>query len=335
MTPSANPVLAELVRGDTVETIHRGAFAVCDAAGRLVLSAGDVARPVFPRSAIKAMQALALFRSGAAERFGLSAEDLAIACASHHGEPAHEAVARHLLAASGCAEADLECGAHPPTNAAAREALRAEGRPPGAIHNNCSGKHAGMLAVAKALGAETAGYSGRDHPVQRLVRDCVEAAAGTAMHEDRCGIDGCSIPTWAAPLETFATGFARMARGQGLDPDLAAAARALLDAATAHPHLIAGTGAFDTDAMEVFEGRLMLKVGAEGVFCGALRDRGLGFALKCDDGSIPAAETMTAALLARIAEPSAAEAAVLSRFSSKTLRNWRGLKVATLRAAAG
>src|SRR5690606_5144836 len=136
---------------------------------------------------------------------------------------------------------DLECGAHQPTNAGAREALRAKGEQPSALHNNCSGKHSGMLSVALSLGVPTAGYVGREHAVQKRVRAAVEAVIGEALSEGRCGTDGCSIPTFAAPLRAFGLGFARMATGTGLSGELAGASRRLFDAATGHPHLVAGT----------------------------------------------------------------------------------------------
>lgn len=328
----ANPVLAEVRRGNWVENRHRGAFCVAGADGVVAAAAGDVAHPVFPRSAIKAMQALAMFRSGAVGAFGLDDEALALACASHIGEPGHIAGVTRFLERVGCSADDLECGAHPPTDAAARRALRQAGEPPSALHNNCSGKHAGMLAVAKALGAPTAGYVERDHPVQLMVRDCVAEVIGTDLTPDRCGTDGCSIPTWAAPLKDFATGFARMAGGTGLPGDLVDPAARILDAATAHPFLIRGTDSLDTDLMAAFEGRLMLKIGAEGVFCGAVRDRGLGFALKIDDGNMKAAEVTVTALLMAIAQPNEGERAALEAKAVQALTNWRGREVGAVSA---
>lgn len=328
----ANQVLVETIRGNWVENRHRGAIAVCDSAGNLVLAMGDVARPVFPRSAIKSMQALALVTSGALQRFSLSDEELALACASHHGEPGHIAGVERFLAHLGLSAGDLECGGHPPTNAAARDALRRTGEQPSALYNNCSGKHSGMLADALAMGVPTTGYIERDHPVQVAVRAAVETVIGTPLSTDRCGTDGCSIPTWAAPLTAFATGFARMATGQGLPPDLAAGARRICDAATAHPELVAGTGHLDTEVMQAFAGRLMQKGGAEGVQCGAIRDLGLGYALKIDDGSMAASHVAVAALLLAVARPSDAERAVLERFARHPIRNVRGTLVGEMRA---
>ena len=328
----ANPVLAETIRGNWVENRHRGAYVVVDAQGRIIASAGDIERAVFPRSAIKSMQALPIFVRRANDRFHHSEEELALACASHHGEAVHVETARGLLTRIGLSADDLECGAHAPTNAAAREALRASGGEPSPLHNNCSGKHSGMLSVALAMGVPTAGYVARDHAVQKAVREAVEAVIGEALTEGKCGTDGCSIPTFAAPLRAFAFGFARMATGVGLPEDIAASAQRLFDAATRHPHLVAGTGHADTLLMAAFKGRLMQKVGAEGVQCGAIRDKGWGYALKCDDGNIPASQAMLAGLLLKLAEPDAEQKAVLDALAQQPIKSVRGAEVGMLRA---
>lgn len=332
---AANPVLARSIRGNWVENQYRGAICVADAEGRVLVSVGDIDRDIFPRSAIKAMQAIALLRSGAVERFGYSAPAIALACASHNGEPAHTELAAAMLAAADLDETALECGIHPPIDPAARKALFAAGGKPGTLHNACSGKHAGMLAVARMLGTEPRGYSRADHPVQIAVRQRVEEILDHPLTEGKCGTDGCSIPTWAAPLRRFAQGFARMATGTGLTPETAAAARTIFDAATRHPFLVGGTGSFDTEIMTAFGDRLMIKFGADGVFCGALRDTGIGFALKCDDGSVPAATAMVASLLLAIADPDAAQKSILQSRARLLLRSWSGQEVGWLEATSG
>lgn len=327
----ANPILAETVRGNWVENRFRGAYAVVDASGKVIASAGDIERAIFPRSAIKSMQALPIFIRGAEDKFHHSDEELALACASHHGEAVHVATANGLLTQMGLSVADLECGAHAPTNPAARDALRAAGEEPSALHNNCSGKHSGMLSVALAMGVPTAGYVGREHAVQKAVRAAVEAVIGEELTEDKCGTDGCSIPTFAAPLRAFAFGFARMATGEGLSPELALAARRLFDAATSHPHLVAGTGHADTLIMAAFKGQVMQKIGAEGVQCGAIRDKGWGYAIKCDDGNPAASQAMLAGLLLKFAEPDAEQKTVLEKFAKQTIKSVRGADVGVLR----
>ena len=231
----ANPVLVEVTRGNRVESRHRGAIAVFDADGRSVFSAGNVDKAIYPRSAVKAIQALALIESGAADAFGYGKRELALAQASHGGEPAHVAIAAAMLHAAGLDEGALECGTQWPSHSATAAALGAAGENPSALHNNCSGKHAGFLAVARHSGFPIEGYVKPDHPVQRLIRDALESLTGAAHHADDCGIDGCSIPTYAVPLTALAVGFASFGSGQGLAPERAAAARRLFDAAVAEP----------------------------------------------------------------------------------------------------
>jgi L-asparaginase II len=168
--------------------------------------------------------------------------------------------------------------------------------------------------------------------VQQEVRRVIEAVIGAPLSLDRCGTDGCSIPTWAAPLAAFARGFARMATGEGLPSDLASGARRVFDAATSRPELVAGTGHFDTEAMTAFGGRLMQKGGAEGVQCGAIRDLGLGYAVKCDDGSMAASQIMVANLLLQLARPDANQRAVIERFARQPIRNVRGVVVGEMRS---
>lgn len=328
----ANPILAEQTRGNFVENRHRGAFVICDASGHIVASGGDIDRPVFPRSAIKSMQALAMLTSGAMDRFAITSEELALACASHTGEDFHVQGVTHFLDHLGMAPEQLECGAHAPTSPAPREALRQRGEAPTVLHNTCSGKHSGMLSVAKALGVSSAGYVEPGHPVQQAVRAAIETVIGEPLTTDRCGTDGCSIPTWAAPLRAFARGFARMATGENLPAELGQAAHRIFDAATTHPELVSGTGMLDTRVMAAFGGRVMQKGGAEAVQCGAIRDTGLGYAIKCDDGRMEASQVMVAELLLAHAEPDADQRAVLEEFSRLTIRNVRKTVVGEMRA---
>ncbi|MDQ0324633.1 L-asparaginase II [Rhodopseudomonas julia] len=301
-----DPILVEVTRGERVESRHRGAFVVCDAQGNMRACAGDVEQGVFPRSAVKALQALPLVETGAAEAYGFGPAELALAQASHGGEPAHVALARTMLERCGLTEAALLCGPQWPSHEESMLHLAASGGVPSPLHNNCSGKHAGMLAVAVGCGFETAGYVEIDHPVQRLVRDALESVTGVAHAVERSGIDGCSLPTYSVPLRALARGFARFGSGVDLAPERAAAAQALFAAATEYPWHVAGTGRFCTLAMQALGGRALVKTGAEGVFCAALPEFGLGVALKVDDGATRASEAVMAEILARLAPECAA-----------------------------
>lgn len=330
----SNPVLVEVWRGALVESRHRGALAVVDADGAIVLALGDVAAPVYPRSAVKPLQALPLIESGAADRFGFGDEELALACASHGGEPAHVAAAARMLARAGLDLGALECGTHWPTHQPSAQALARSGAAPSALHNNCSGKHAGFLCVACAAGVDHRGYVGANHVVQREVRAAIESLTGVGLSQDRCGIDGCAIPTWAVPLAALAHAFARFGRGRGLAPEQARAAARLRDAMAAQPYYVAGTGRFCTEIMTAFGTRVLVKTGAEGVFCGALPEQGPGIALKCDDGGKRAAEVTMAAAIGRFLPVNDDQRAALDAFVRPTLRNWNGMEVGGLRPTA-
>lgn len=330
----ANPVLVEVLRGEHVESRHRGAVAVYDADGRAVLEIGDTERPVFPRSAVKAIQALPLVESGAADAFGFGDRELALACASHNGEVRHVELARAMLAKAGLDEAALECGSHWPYLEAATVELARGAGSPGQLHNNCSGKHAGFLCTCRHVGLAHRGYVEAQHEFQGMLRDTLQQVTGAAHGADNLGIDGCSIPTYAVPLKNLALGFARMATGTGLAPARAGAAQRLMQACMREPFYVAGSGRFETVLMEKTSERIFLKIGAEGVYCAAVPELGLGIALKCDDGAGRAAEAMVAAVLARLLREDAALSAQLDALANQPIVNRRGLRVGVVRPAA-
>ncbi len=306
---TANPVVVEVVRGDRVESRHRGAVAVVDRRGDVVFAAGDIDAPIYPRSSLKPIQSLALVESGAADRFGLGPAHMCLACASHGGESAHTGRVAEWLQAIGLDQEHLECGAHEPTNLAARDELMRSGRAPGRIHNNCSGKHTGFLSVARHMGIATAGYIEPGHPVQRLVTAVVEECCSIDLSTATPAVDGCGIPVWGLPLRNLAAGFAGVS-GAAAGGGVRDRARArLVDGILAHPLLIAGSGRFCTRVIANGRGAAIVKTGAEAVFSGCLLKRGLGIALKIDDGATRASEVLMAALLSHFADdPSFAEA---------------------------
>jgi L-asparaginase II len=327
-----NPVLVEVERGHRIESCHRGAVAVVDTHGRSQLVLGDGTRPIFPRSAVKALQALPLIETGAADRYGFGDEELALAASSHSGEPAHIAGVGRMLEQCGLDATALACGAHWPLNQAAAHALARAGRQPSALHNNCSGKHAGFVCVACAAGLAHAGYVSAAHPVQREVKAVIEGLTGVTLSE--MAVDGCSVPTWAIPLTNLAHAFARFATGHGLSPARAKAAGRLRAACAAKPFFAGGTGRFCTVVMEALGERLYVKAGAEGVLCAALPQQGLGIAVKCEDGAARGAEVVMAALIARFLPLDAVDRPLLEDLMRPALRNWNGIKVGSLRPAA-
>ena len=256
-----DPFIVEITRGNIVESVHAGAFVVSDSSGDVFCQSGEVDKPVFPRSAIKALQALPMVASGAAEDFGFSPAEIALCCASHGGEVEHVAAAASMLAKIDASEEEYECGAHWPTYQRATNTMIAACERPRQIHNNCSGKHAGMLAFARKLGAEPAGYVNPEHPVQNEIAKTIGRLCDVNLDKAPCGIDGCSVPTWAIPLRYLALGFARFGDGSWLEEPFASAALQIIKSVRAHPFMVAGTGKFCTDLMKAVP-RVFLKTGA-------------------------------------------------------------------------
>jgi L-asparaginase II len=323
-----NPVLVEVARADIVESRHRGAIAVADAGGNLLFALGDVGRAVFPRSAIKALQAIPLIESGAADALGLGDAELAVACASHSGDKVHIEAVRSILAKAGLDEEMLACGAHWPIGERASRDLTLAGMRPQPIHNNCSGKHAGMLAACLHSGLDPVGYERHDHPLQQAIKQIVAEACDADLGSAEMGIDGCSVPTFALPLQSLATGFARLGSGRGLARTRAEAVRRLTGACFAEPVLMAGEGRFDTVVLGGLAHKAFSKGGAEGVHAAALPELGLGIALKIDDGAKRGTEIVMAHLLAQLL-PGADR--VLAAYLKGDISTWRGRAVGNLR----
>ena len=337
---TANPILVEVLRGADLESAHRGALAIVDADGSLHSALGDVERPIFPRSAVKVLQALPLVESGAPERLGLNDAELALACASHGGEARHVQTAASMLAKAGLDKSALECGTHWPYYDVAIKAMAAAGEQPSALHNNCSGKHAGfvcmgcMLAGAHDRQGYVRGYLQPQHPVMREVTASLQATTGWDLASTPVGTDGCSIPTFAIPLRNLAHAFARVGTGTGLSTGRAKAAARLRKAVAAAPFMVAGTGRFDTRVMERLGERVFCKVGAEGVYCAALPELGMGVAIKMDDGNTArGCEVVMAAVIERLLALDRADSIFMRELSEPQLSNWNGIAVGQLRAA--
>ncbi len=290
------PILVEVTRGALVESVHRGSVAVVNAEGEIVFACGDITSPVYPRSSLKPIQALPLLESGAADSFGLTPEQIALACASHSGEPMHTTRVAAWLKQLGLGEQDLACGPHPVRYEPVWKEMVRRGEAPSRIHNNCSGKHSGFLTVARHWNIATAGYEHHDHPVQQAAAQALGELAGLSG-ELPWGVDGCGAPNFALPLSGFARALAKFARPQSSPEPRARAMTRIVEAMTAHPELVAGTGRACTILMRSTGGRAVVKTGAEGVYAAIVPGRGLGIALKVDDGAGRAAETAMAALL--------------------------------------
>lgn len=318
----------ESTRSGFVESVHRVSVAVTDGAGKLVASAGEPGLVAFWRSAAKPFQALPLVMDGAADRWGFGTRELALACASHSSEPGHRELAESMLSACGCEEGQLACGPHPPLNPAVAEEVARGGVKLTPKWSNCSGKHSGMLALARHHGWPTEGYSRLGHPVQERILQEVCRWTGVARGELRLGVDGCTAVCFALPLAAMATAYARL--GTSEEP----AARRLREAMWAHPALVAGTGRLCTELMTACRVTVLAKVGAEGVYSAALPALGLGVALKVEDGdgrcSPPALLAVLRRVLAHAGQTLPVEG--LTHHAEPVLRNTRGEVIGSLRA---
>jgi L-asparaginase II len=328
------PLIVEVTRGNLVESRHRCAAAVCDAAGKVVRQWGDVEQPIYGRSAIKPLLALGLVETGAAEAFGLSDAEIALACASHSGEPRHVEAVLAWLTRIGRGVGDLECGAHLPYHEPAMRALLRAGREPDAAYNNCSGKHAGFLTTAVHLGEPTKGYIRYEHPIQQRLLGILEQMAGLDLSNAPRGVDGCGIPTIAIPLGNTAMAMARLVDPGDLPPARASAATRVIAAMLAEPCMVGGSGEFCSEVMLALAGKAALKPGAEGVYAAAFPGLGLGVCLKAEDGAGRAATAAMGRILDELGLLDAAERRRLADLLTPPVSNRVGLQVGRVRPAA-
>ena len=296
--PCKRPLRILATRGDRPESVHAVSVAVVEWGGGVVGSAGVPDLVTFWRSAAKPFQALPLLEEGAAARYGLGAEELALACASHSSEPVHLEVTDRFLAKIGCTEEDLACGPHPPLGTAVASRVSRDNTVLSPRWSNCSGKHSGMLAQAKHQGWPTEGYEAKDHPVQQRIMAGMERWTGVPSAELSLAVDGCQATCFGLPLSAMARAYAAL--GEAATPELGV----LRDAMLARPDLVAGTGRSCTEVMQAAPGKVVVKLGAEGVYCGALVGTGLGFALKVEDGDMRTLPVALLAVLDALAEKS-------------------------------
>ncbi|HYV84494.1 MAG TPA: asparaginase [Patescibacteria group bacterium] len=327
--------MVEVWRGERVESLHHGAAVLVDDAGGVVAALGDPGLATYLRSSAKPAQVLPVILSGAAERFGFTESEIAVMIGSHGGEPFHLEAVRSILKRAGIGEEALQCGAHPPFYRPAARALRLAGQEPSALHNNCSGKHAGMLALAAHLGAPIGTYLEPGHPVQQRILEVVARLAGVAAGSIGTAVDGCSAPTFAIPLEAAATLYARLLAPEALPEDLGRASRRAVAAMRRYPEMVAGTERLCTDLMRQGGDGLIAKIGAEGFYgLGYVRGgRGFGLAIKISDGdgdrARPTAAIDALRQLGVLTGPAADE--ILARHVGP-IRNHRGLVVGRVRS---
>lgn len=332
-------VLANVIRGETVESVHRGHLIAIDGEGNIVASVGDPETVTFFRSACKPFQAMPLITSGAADAFGFSEEEIALACASHSGEARHVRIAQVMLERTGLTESYLRCGTHLPFYEKEAERMMRAGEYPNQLHNNCSGKHAAMLAVAKHIDADLASYEAFDHPVQKAILSAVAQFSQNSENEIALAVDGCAAPNFAISIRSMARSFLNLASPpETFDEPARSAARRIVSAMTKFPELIGGSERLDTMLMQAAEGKIISKVGADGVWlCGVLPSEqwptGLGIALKVEDGDDKRARPVVAVdLLRRLGILGDVE---LTDVSPMPVKNRNGDLVGQVTAATG
>jgi L-asparaginase II len=294
---TANPVLVKMTRNGLVESIHRGSACVVDRTGNILWMTGNIRGPVFTRSAMKFIQVLPLIESGAADHFQLTDEEIAVICASHNGEPEHLRVVIGILNRAEISPDALRCGAHRPFHGPASDQLLTAGLKPTALHNNCSGKHAGFLLLSKFLNAPLESYLDPEHPVQQMVKEAAADLYEVPASELFPGTDGCSAPNFALPLFNHAIGFRNLTMSRPGNPVREAACARVVRAVSTHPFMVAGTGRYCTDLMRESNGSVIGKVGAEGVYGMALVKEQIGIAIKIDDGTMGPQYQVAQALL--------------------------------------
>ncbi len=327
-------ILARLIRGETTESIHRGHLIVVDGSGKTLAQAGEPETVTFWRSAAKAFQAIPFLTSGAADAFGFTEKEIALSCASHSGERFHTELAQKMLEKTGLDESDLLCGVHPSFHKETREAMLKAGEKSTQLHNNCSGKHSAMLAFAKRIGADTRTYLSRENPVQKEILETVSLFAGIRRGKIRIGIDGCSAPNFAFPISAMAGAFARLINPpERFDTALKNACARIVSAMISYPEYIGGSVRLDTKIMKALSGKIVCKVGAEGVWCAAVMPcakwkNGLAIALKIEDGDDGRARPAVAIeLLRRLGIMDEEAEKTLGEFSPAILKNRKDIVV--------
>lgn len=310
------PLEVALMRGTAIESRHRVHALVCDREGGIVHQWGDPELAFFPRSAVKGIQAAAWVGQ---DKFSLGDAELSIACGSHMGEPVHIEVVKCWLEKLGLDESNFECGPHEPTHRPSARALIEAGLKPCPIHNNCSGKHCGLLTACLSGGWPTAGYSSYDHPVQEQLRRTMGDFLGADLKMAPWGIDGCGIPTYCVSLRALAIAMARTADPSGLDSQIQEAVGRLLRAIKARPELIGGSESFSSQVVSETEGRVFAKVGAEGVYGAWIPAEGIGIALKCEDGAGRAADAALSAILRELGFPLSFYSPLVTRWGGEVV----------------
>lgn len=331
----SNPILVEIYRDQVLESFHRGAVCVVDREGKIIYSAGNIDQVCYPRSAMKLLQVLPLIAHGGMEHFGFTLEEIAVMCGSHNAEAEHLRVIRSILQKIGMSEDQLQCGPQYPTSKKDAEALIKKDEKPKAIHNNCSGKHAGMLAMCALMGWPADTYIDPQHPLQQMILGyCAELYEYPADHMITA-LDGCSAPVFSVPVYQQAIGYKNLVSTTHVDAKRQGACRTVIEAVSRYPFLVAGSKRYCTDMMQVCAPQVIGKTGAEGIFCMALPEQEIGVCIKIDDGKMLPQYNVAQAFIEATGLFSKAELSALHHYQESELKNFNKLVTGSIRTAAG
>lgn len=281
-----NPILVEVYRNQVLESFHRGVVCVVDKNGNVVYSEGDIQQVCYPRSAMKLIQVMPLLELGGQEKFDFTLEEIAVMCGSHNAEPEHLSVVNSILQKIGLDKENLKCGPQYPTSKRDADELIRKSEKPHHIHNNCSGKHAGMLALCQLLGVDVEDYLNAQHPIQTLILQYVEEMYEYPKEKMIAALDGCSAPIYSIPVYNQALAFKNLVNTESYPPKRKATCNTIVKAMAVYPFMVAGSMRYCTDMMKVCGSRIIGKTGAEGIFCLSLIQEKMGICVKIDDGKM-------------------------------------------------
>ena len=324
-------VVLHYTRAGHIENIHRGDVAAVNCAGDIVHSVGNAYLQMFWRSAAKPFQALPFVKNGGLEKYNISEEELAVSVSSHSGEENHVTLVRGILEKLGLDESVLDCGVLRPLNGKAYKKLLLSGEPVTAVHNQCSGKHSQIIALAIMLGVSVEGYIRPEHPAQKLIFQHVAMASKMSEDKLEIGIDGCGVPVFYLPIYNMALAYARLSTpSEGDWREYKVAAEKIRNAMSNYPQVVSGTGRIDLAVPEITRGRIIAKIGSDAVYCLAVKDEDLGIAFKIEDGSFAAITPMVISVLKKFDLLTKSEAEELDKRFPPILKNHRGEVIGTI-----
>jgi L-asparaginase II len=325
--------LVEVTRSNVVESMHRGDIVVVRSDGNVLYNLGDQHRLTFMRSSSKPIQAIAALEAGVVEKFGLDLWEIALMAASHSGEKQHIEVANSIMKKAGIGEDELECGIHEPLGKEAAKELCSSGQTPSKLHCNCSGKHLGVIAAAKAKGLSINGYSKPDHPIQKDIERVISDFSNVEAEEMIKGCDGCGITVYGIPLKNMALAYANLCDKDFMGGKYRKSQNYILSSMTMYPEMVSGVGRIDYELMKNFGDRIIGKIGAEGVYCAGIIGKSMGIAVKIEDGSNRAVEPVILHILQQLKVLTGSELEKVKKYYNPEILNHRGDKVGEIRAA--